>query len=179
MIKINKEGCDLIKHFEGCELQAYADPASDYARAKAKTISNRPKGWEKLSAEPVTIGYGSTGLDHFNLDTTGKPTKISLGLIWTQEQADNRFQQDIEAFSCKVRDMITSKINENHFSALVSFAYNCGLANLKSSTLLKRVNEANWPAAAIEFLKWDKAQGKVMPGLTRRREAEKALFSKR
>ena len=72
-----------------------------------------------------------------------------------------------------------SHITPNQFGALVSFAYNCGIANLQKSTLLKKVI-ANHNDATIkdEFLKWNKAGGKVLAGLTRRREAESNLYFK-
>ena len=72
--------------------------------------------------------------------------------------------------------MVTKEINDNQFSALVSFCYNVGPGNLKSSTLLRHVNNGKFPEAANEFLKWTKAQGKELPGLVKRREAERRLF---
>jgi lysozyme len=70
-------------------------------------------------------------------------------------------------------------MTDNQFAALVSFAYNCGVGNLKSSSLLKHFNSGKIQEAAQEFLRWTKAKGVVMPGLVRRREAEKALFLKK
>jgi lysozyme len=148
------------------------------ARELVKTPSRRVKGWENLSGEPWTIGYGSTGLDHYNLDVNGKPTKIGRGLTWTEEQAEARNILDLEKFSDQVKATLKIQLNDNQFSALVSFAYNLGIGNLKSSTLLKRVNEGKFPEAAREILKWDKAVGQVMPGLVRRRAAENKLFLK-
>ena len=67
-------------------------------------------------------------------------------------------------------------LNQNQFDALVSWTFNLGPGNLRSSTLLKRLNAGDYRGAADEFLKWNKADGKVLPGLTKRREAERALF---
>jgi lysozyme len=176
--KLTEEGINLIKSSESCVLEAYPDPASPLGQQMRKSLGRRTPGWANLSGEPWTIGWGSTGLDHFNLDENGKPTKIKAGLKWTQAQADERKKQDLEKFCAGVDSLVTAKISDNAFSALVSFAYNCGLANLKGSTLLKKVNEGKMTEAADEFLKWNKAQGKVLPGLTTRRSNERALFLK-
>jgi len=175
---VNPEGLRLIMSFESCVLEAYPDPASKLAQQMRKHPSKRVRDWESLSGEPWTVGWGSTGLDHFNLDKEGKPTRIGKGTVWTQAQADSRKADDLATFCKGVESMVRTPLNDNQFSALVSFAYNCGLANLKSSTLLKRVNEGRFQEAADEFLRWNKAQGQVMNGLTRRREAERALFLK-
>jgi lysozyme len=176
--KINAEGLRLVMSFESCVLEAYPDPASKLAQEMRKHPSKRTKGWENFSGEPWTVGWGSTGLDHFNLDENGKPTRIGKGTVWTQDQADSRKLDDLDFFCSGVANLVKTQLSDNQFSALVSFAYNCGLANLKSSTLLKRVNEGRFEDAANEFLRWNKAQGQVMKGLTRRREAERDLFIK-
>jgi lysozyme len=179
MRAVNKEGLSLIKSFESCSLEAYADPASPLGAETRKSKAKRASGWEKLSGEPWTVGWGSTGLDYFNLDANGQPKRIGPGTKWTQAQADERNGKDLEKFSAQVIALLQVPVSDNQFAALVSFAYNCGVGNLKSSTLLRKVNESKFTEAAAEFLKWDKAQGQVMPGLTRRREAEKALFLKK
>lgn len=115
-------------------------------------------------AEPWTIGWGSTGPD------------IGPDTVWTQEKADYRLLKEIEKIASVVSSIIQTPCTENQFGALVSFAYNCGLGNLRKSTLLKLVNAGKFEAAAEEFIKWNKANGKVMEGLTRRRWAEKELF---
>ena len=67
-------------------------------------------------------------------------------------------------------------INQNQFDALVAFSYNCRFGALAKSTLLRKLNQKDYKGAANEFLKWNKAGGKVLAGLTRRREAERKLF---
>lgn len=77
----------------------------------------------------------------------------------------------------KVSKLITSPLNQNQFNAIVSFSYNCGISNLKSSTLLKKVNfNPSDLTIKDEFLKWDKSRGKVLKGLTRRRELESEIY---
>ena len=132
--------------FEGCRLEAYLCPAS-----------------------VPTIGYGSTYYED------GRPVK--LGDAITQERADQLFEAIAEDFAKRVRSFLTVGLNENQFSALVSFTYNVGVANLKKSTLLKKVNiNPLDPTITDEFLKWNKAGGKVLAGLTRRREEEAKLY---
>ncbi len=147
-MKLNKAGSDLIKSFEGLKLNAY-----------------------KCSANKETIGYGNTFYED------GTPVK--MGDTITKERAESLFELISDSFAAKVKPVVTSAVNENQFAALVSFAYNCGIGNLKSSTLLRKVNaNPNDTTIRAEFLKWNKASGKVLAGLTRRREAEANLYFK-
>ncbi|EDH9820259.1 TPA_asm: lysozyme, partial [Salmonella enterica subsp. enterica serovar Typhimurium] len=75
-----------------------------------------------------------------------------------------------------VSRLVKVKLTQGQFDALVSFAYNLGARTLSSSTLLRKLNSGDYAGAADEFLRWNKAGGKVLNGLTRRREAERALF---
>ena len=111
-----------------------------------------------------TVGWGSTGPD------------IVRGTVWTQEQADERFARDLQRFEREVESLLTFEPTSNEFSALVSFAYNVGTNALAKSTLLRKFNAGDIAGAANEFLRWNKAGGKVLAGLTRRREAERDLF---
>jgi lysozyme len=147
-MKLNKAGADLIKEFEGCKLKAY-----------------------QCSAKKWTIGYGNTFYED------GKP--VLPGHAITQEKANQLFELIANDFANRVAKLVPSHINPNQFGALVSFAYNCGIANLQKSTLLKKVNaNPNDPTIRAEFAKWNKAGGKVLAGLTRRREAEANLYFK-
>jgi lysozyme len=120
-------------------------------------------------ANKWTIGYGNTYYED------GKPVK--LGDTITQERADELFNMISEDFAKRVRTLLKTVLNENQFSALVSFAYNCGVANLNKSTLLRKVNaNPNDPSIKNEFLKWDKANKQPLAGLTRRRQAESKLY---
>lgn len=111
-----------------------------------------------------TIGWGTTGIG------------VSKGAVWTQAEADERYKKDMAVFKNGVKKLVTVPINNNQLEALTSFAYNLGLGALKGSTLLKYLNDGNYQAAANQFLRWDKAGGKVMAGLARRRTAERNLF---
>jgi len=176
MKKINKDGVDLIKSFEGCKLKAYADPASPLGKELLKTQNARKEGWKSLPGDPWTIGYGATGLDQFSPLVDGKHSPIGPKTVWTQEQAEQALVHHLQSFCDQVSKLLKVEVNDNQFAALVSFTYNVGAGNLKQSTLLKLVNQRNFVLAAEEFLKYNKSRGQVMAGLTRRREAERRLF---
>lgn len=115
---------------------------------------------------PWTIGWGSTGPD------------IHRGTVWTRAQCDARLADDLAKFSAGVVAAIGDAATTQHqFDSLVSFAYNAGLTNLKSSTLLKKHKAGDYAGAAAEFGKWNHAAGKVLAGLTKRRAAEAALYA--
>jgi lysozyme len=149
-MKVGKEGLELIKSFEGLKLKAYL-----------------------CSAKVETIGYGTT------IYPDGD--KVKLGDVVSKQEAELYFLNDLGKFEKGVMSLVKNvKLSVNQFSALVSFAYNLGLGALGKSTLLKKVLvNPNDPTIGIEFLKWDKAAGKVISGLTRRRKAEWDLYNKK
>lgn len=118
----------------------------------------------KDSVGVTTIGYGSTG------------SHVSMGMTITKEQAEQLLKKDLERFEKGVSDIVKVPLNQNQFDALVSFSFNLGLGNLKSSTLLKKLNASDYTGASREFERWNRAVGKVLNGLTRRRIAERDLF---
>lgn len=115
-------------------------------------------------AKVWTVGFGATGKG------------IVPGLEWTEEQAEERLKKDVAAFEKGVTELVKVKLTSNQFSALVCFTYNVGLGAFKKSTLLRLLNKGDTAGAAEQLLRWNKANGQVLKGLTRRREAEKALF---
>lgn len=115
--------------------------------------------------KPWTVGWGSTGMD------------IGPGTVWTKDQADARFSKELAKVELGVSQAVTVPLTQGQFDALVSFAYNLGLGNLRSSTMLKMLNEGYYANAGLQLLRWDKNDGKVMAGLTRRRKAELKMFS--
>lgn len=118
----------------------------------------------KDSVGVLTIGYGSTG------------PHVTVGMTITESQAETLLKKDLSRFEKGVDDLVTVPLNQNQFDALVSFSFNLGLGNLKSSTLLRKLNSLDYIGAANEIPRWDKAGGKILKGLTRRRLAEKELF---
>lgn len=115
-----------------------------------------------------TIGYGWTR------PVDGKP--IESGMTIDQATADRLLKTGLVGYENDVLNLVKVKLTQNQFDALVSFTYNLGAHALSTSTLLKKLNAGDYSGAADEFLRWDKAGGKVLPGLVKRREAEKQLF---
>lgn len=148
--KTSKVGVDLIKKFESFAAKPY-----------------------KCSAGVPTIGYGTTYYPD------GKKVTLNDPPI-TEEFASKLLQELLVSFEKAVDSFCRDDISQNQFDAVVSFAYNVGTSNLKSSTLLKKLNaDPNDPTIHNEFLRWNRAAGKVLKGLTRRREEEAALYFKK
>ena len=128
------------------------------------TVTSYPDPGTK--GHPWTIGWGATGPD------------IQPGTIWTMEQCEDALDHHIHYFYvglCKLSPTLPNA-SPRRIAATVSWAYNCGLGNYRISTFKKRIDAGDWGDAANECLKWNKAAGRVLPGLTRRRAAEAALM---
>ncbi|HEB4090223.1 TPA: lysozyme [Enterobacter cloacae] len=115
-----------------------------------------------------TIGYGWTQ------PVDGKP--IRAGMTIKQETAERLLKTGMVSYESDVSRLVKVGLTHGQFDALVSFTYNLGARSLSTSTLLRKLNAGDYAGAADEFLRWNKAGGKVLNGLTRRREAERALF---
>lgn len=115
--------------------------------------------------DPWTIGYGATG------------PGIVKGVVWTQKQADDRFAADVARFASDVDALLGgAPTTDNQFAAMVSLAFNVGIGNFRESTLLRLHKAGDHAGAQGQFIRWNRAAGKVMAGLTRRREAEAKLY---
>ena len=115
--------------------------------------------------DPWTIGYGHTGAD------------VTPGKVITQDEAERLLEEDVDTFERGVMRLVKVGLTQGQFDALVCFSFNLGLGALQQSTLLRLLNTGDYDGAAAQFLRWDKAGGRVMAGLTKRREAEKELFA--
>lgn len=119
----------------------------------------------KCPAGVWTIGYGATG------------PGIVEGVEWTQAQADDRLGQDVERFKVGVLKWSPGLVSHpKRWDAVASFAYNVGVGAYQKSTMRRLIDAGQWAEAAGEFDKWTKAGGKELPGLVKRRKAERALF---
>ena len=139
-MKTGNKGIELIKHFEGCELEAYKCPAGVW-----------------------TIGYG-----HIK--------GVHEGMKITEHQAEEMLKSELHEYEGYINDYVTVPLNQNQFDAMVSWVYNLGGGNLRASTLLKVLNAGEYDGVPAQMLRWNKAGGKVLEGLTRRRQAEADLF---
>jgi lysozyme len=116
-----------------------------------------------------TIGFGSTRY------ADGTKVKLSDKPI-TKDEAMELLMATLGTYEQAIHKNVIAPINQNQFDALVSFVYNVGAGNFAKSTLLKKLNKADYQGAGDEFLRWNRAGGKVLNGLIRRRDAERALF---
>ena len=110
-----------------------------------------------------TIGYGHT-------------KDVKQGDKINQDEAEHLLEEEMPEYEGYVNDMVEVSLEQCQFDALVSWVYNLGPTNLSSSTLLKVLNEGDYDEVPFQIKRWNKAGGKVLEGLTRRREAEALLF---
>ena len=142
-MKLDNKGYMLICEFEGFSAKPYLCPA-------------------KLA----TIGYGNTFYKNGS-----KVTMVDKEI--TKSEAFDMFKDIADKFAKRVNTVVKVPLNQNQFNSVVSFAYNCGVANLMNSTLLKKINaNHNDPEIRTQFLKWDKVGTKKLAGLTKRRQIE-------
>jgi lysozyme len=147
MRRVNKTAVDLIKGFEGLRLKPYLDAVGI-----------------------PTIGYGTI------MYPDGKKVSLSDPEI-SEAKSLEYLEYEVNKKASAVEKMVSVPLNDNEFGALVSFAYNVGVGALQKSTLLKFLNASqDRVAVADQLLRWNKAGGKELPGLTRRRQAERSLF---
>ncbi len=161
---VNQATVDLVKQFEGLgdgnkstsAIDPYLDPVSIW-----------------------TIGWGHA-ITYDGRFLKGDADRAQVQALYpngiTVEQATSLLQSDLMNAGRDVSSVVTVAINDNQFGALTSFTFNLGIGNLKASTLLRKLNAGDYAGAADQFLVWNKAGGQVMAGLTKRREAERALF---
>lgn len=147
---INAETLAHIKQWEGFRKNAYPDPGS-------------------ANGKPVTIGYGQTRRN-------GRP--IQLGETITEAEAITWLQTELARVGEVVERAVKVPLTDNQFGALVSFTYNVGDNAFKQSTLLKKLNGGDYASVPAQMARWNKNDGKVMPGLVNRRAAEAGLWAK-
>ena len=140
------EAVKLAAEFEGFSATPYRDPVGIW-----------------------TIGFGSTR------DTNGHPVTAHTAPV-TRPQAEGLMRRDLTAAAITVNEQVRVPLNDHERAALESFIYNVGAGAFAGSTMLRLINAGQLAAAAEQFERWDKAGGKVLAGLLRRRLAEKALF---
>lgn len=145
--RVNAAGLSLITSFEGYEPKWYRDAVGVW-----------------------TIGYGHT-------DSAGPPKYANTrNLVLSKADATELLADDLGQYAAAVEKAVKVPLNDNQFAALVSFCYNVGAGNLAKSTLVKKLNAGDYKSVRSELAKWNKAKGKVLKGLTRRRAAEADLF---
>lgn len=133
----------------------------------AEDLAKQFEGCELTAYQDIagvwTIGWGHTGKDVYE------------GVTWTQQQADEALEHDLNAAEVLL-SMYSNGLGPNASAALTDFVFNLGIGNYRTSTLCKCVNAQDWDGAKAQIVTWDHSNGKVIPGLLRRREAEAALL---
>lgn len=172
-MKMSARGITGLEEFEGVELEAYPDPASPLGRActaaKLKVCQYRKlANWKNLNGSPWTIGAGWTG----PVDGAA----IVPGMVITRARADALLATELKKYEEGVTALVKVPLTQGQFDALVSFSWNLGLQNLKTSRLLRYLNAGAYGAAAGQFMLWVKAGGVVMDGLKKRRRIEQSWF---
>lgn len=162
---IVQDAVNLIKHFESLH---DGDPGRMGLQPKLCPAGIWTVGWGRALRHPDTKEF-LRGLEHRELAYQLYPSV-------TIEQAEQWLREDIEEFETHVRRYVTVPLSDNQLGALVSFVYNIGQNAFARSTLLRKLNSGDYLGAANEFSRWNKANGKILNGLIKRRAAERELF---
>lgn len=132
------------------------------------------EGWRSKAYKDAvgvwTIGYGHTSM-------AGEP-KVKAGMVISEAEGEAILARDLQKYAKAVQDAVKVPLNANQFGALTSWCYNVGPGNVRKSTLVKKLNRGDYASVPSEMAKWNKAGGRVLRGLVRRREAEGKLFQK-
>ena len=128
---------------------------------------------KRLRAYDDGIGVFTIGIGTIRYPN-GK--KVQKGDVITDQQAQEFLLHDLKNFEKVINDVVKVELTQNQYDAIVSLTYNIGSTAFRKSTLLRKLNAKDYKGAAEQFLVWNKAGGKVMRGLMRRREAERNLF---
>ena len=160
----------MMHKYEGCKNRPYLCPAHIWTigyghvlyQEQIKLPMFRPEGKTKADIPMIRSEY---------------PLKPEDNRVWTKQEIDDLFDGDVASFERGVLRLVPGSVgSQGRFDALVSISFNFGLGNLQRSTIRIRANRQEWEAAADAFLLWNKAGGKVLAGLDRRRREERALF---
>jgi len=157
-VKLSKAGADLMHRYEGCRNRPYLCPAHIW-----------------------TIGYGHVLYqEQIRMPMANRkdmPLKPEDNRVWSKQEIDDLFAVDVADFERGVLRLVPGCVGkQGAFDALVSFSFNAGLGNLQRSQIRIRANRGDWEGAAEALMDWTKGGGRVLPGLVKRREAEKALL---
>lgn len=164
----------LVAKHEGFREYAYPDPASELARASvgarwgfepaADVLDRLTPDVQARPGDPWTVGFGETG------------PHVTPATRMTRAEAERQLAKRLHEFVEAVRKMCTRPVLANRLAAMASLAYNIGLSAFAKSTLLRKFNAGDVDGAAVEFSRWTRAGGQILPGLVARRAAERAMF---
>jgi lysozyme len=157
-VKVSAAAIDMIKHHEGVRTKPYRCPALLWTVGVGHVIdpTHAAVKYEERKSLPIPAGWDRA---------------------FTMDEVDRILSQDLGRFERGVVRLCPAAVGrQGVFDALASFAFNVGLGNLQRSSLRMKTNRGDFEEAAEEFMKWTKAAGKVLPGLVKRRQDERALY---
>jgi len=166
-VKLSKAGADLMHRFEGCRNKPYLCPAHIWTIGYGHV----------LYQEQIKLPMARVEGKEVPMIRKEMPLKPEDNRVWSKEEIEKLFADDVASFERGVLRLVPGVAGrQGAFDALVSISFNFGLGNLQRSTIRMKANRGDWEGAAEAFMAWTKGGGKVLPGLVKRREAERALF---
>lgn len=166
-MKLGQAGEDLMHKFEGFRSRPYLCPAHIWTIGYGHV----------LYQDQIRLPVARVGDKVVPMIRKEMPLKPEDNRVWTKQEIDELFRADVAHFERGVLRLVPGSVGrQGSFDALVSISFNFGLGNLQRSTIRMKANRGDWEGAAAAFMMWTKGGGRVLPGLVRRRVAEKALF---
>lgn len=166
-MKLSKAGADLMHRFEGCKNRPYLCPAHIWTIGFGHV----------LHQEQIRLPMVRTPENRAPMIRREFPLRPEYARVWSQDEIDQLFKDDISSFERGVLRLAPNLDgNQGAFDACTSFAFNAGLGNFQRSTIRMKIARKDWEGAAEAFMQWTKGGGKELPGLVKRRKAEKVLF---
>ena len=166
-MKLSKAGADLMHRFEGCRNKPYLCPAHIWTIGYGHV----------LYQEQIKLPMARVEGKEVAMIRKEMPLKPEDSRVWSKEEIEKLFADDVASFERGVLRLVPGVVGrQGAFDALVSISFNFGLGNLQRSTIRMKLNRGEWGAAADAFMQWTKAGGRELPGLVKRRKAERELF---
>lgn len=170
-MKLSDKGAALMHKYEGCRNKPYLCPAHIW------TIGYGHVLYQEQIRLPVAYKEEDKFKNPLPVLRKNYPLREEDARVWSKTEIEELFADDVRSFERGVLRLVPAVSGrQGAFDALVSFAFNAGLGNLQRSQIRMRANRGDWEGAAEAFMQWTKGGGKVLPGLVKRREAERALF---
>lgn len=165
-MKLSHAGAELMHRYEGCRNRPYLCPAHIWTIGYGHVLYQQQIRLPMVKKEGESVQIRKE-----------YPLSEGDNRVWSKEEINQLFAADVATFERGVLRLVpTVAGKQGAFDAMVSFAFNAGLGNLQRSQIRIKANRGEWQAAADALMDWTKGGGKVLPGLVKRREAERALF---
>lgn len=165
-MKLSHAGAELMHRYEGCRNRPYLCPAHIWTIGYGHVLYQQQIRLPMVKKEGESVQIRKEF-----------PLAEGDNRVWSKEEINALFATDVATFERGVLRLVPGVAGrQGAFDAMVSFAFNAGLGNLQRSQIRMRANRGDWQGAAEALMDWTKGGGRVLPGLVKRREAEKALL---